>query len=308
MAEINPNNTPTLFKTRSLSLNPMEREVRKQRDLCRVEGENGKYGGYWNDILTENITDREKALMICEICEGIMREAMISSSGEQFCSCCEVQNPTNKILRKVRKDSFRTNPNIAVRKMVSSLKCSCPLLERGCKWLGKIDDCEMHLVTCGHVRDTCNLGCGAVVIRCKLNAHANQSCPEREVSCEHCKEKFKFILMSTHLQSCRKMNVSCQLCHKVMCREYMSHHLEHDCPEKLITCPFAKYKCDVTSIKRKDLSQHLEEKEIKHLGLKISELELKLGSAEWRIAETERVARNQNERIKKLESKNFLNL
>ena len=227
MAKRNPHTAPNdpappaLLRARQLSLNPIGIEVHKQRDLCRVERENGKYGGYWQDILKENLTERENALLICEICEGIMREAMISSSGKQFCSSCEVQeqNSTNKVLWKPRNPP-KQPPNVAVRKMVNSLKCSCPLLERGCKWLGTISDCEDHLDMCGYVRDQCSLGCGTVVIRNKLNVHAKQSCQEREVCCEHCKQKLKFRVLSTHLKGCYKMELSCQLCNKVMYREY----------------------------------------------------------------------------------------
>ena len=265
MAERNSKDTPTnpaSSRPRLLSLGPVEEETQKQRELCRVEIENGKYGGYWNDILKENLTERETALLICGICEGIMRDAMMSSSGEQFCSSCEVEDPntSNKLLRRLRSTSKLT-PSVAVRKMVNSFKCSCPLMERGCKWLGNLQDCEDHLELCGYVRGKCKLGCGTVMIRNKLNVHGKQSCPEREVSCEHCSQKLKFRQMSTHLKSCRRMEVSCELCHKTMCREYMPYHLEKDCIEKEVECPFAKYKCEVTSIKRKHLEQHLEEKE-----------------------------------------------
>ena len=70
------------------------------------------------------------------------------------------------------------------------------------------------------------------------------------------------------------MEVSCDLkCGVVMCREDVTQHVEQDCVEKEIECPFAKYKCKVTSIKRKHLSQHLEEMETKHLGLKLNAME-----------------------------------
>ena len=64
-----------------------EVEVHKQRNLCRVERGHGRYGGYRKDILIVNLTERD-ALLICEKCEGIMREACLSNSGKQFCSCC----------------------------------------------------------------------------------------------------------------------------------------------------------------------------------------------------------------------------
>ena len=55
-----------------------------------------------------------------------------------------------------------------------------------------------------------------------------------------------------------------------MCREVMTQHLEVDCTEKAIECPYAKYKC-VGLIKRKDMSKHLEERRMEHLELKLND-------------------------------------
>ena len=105
----------------------------KGRYLCRVSKHEGKYRGYKKDILTENLNERDKVGFICTVCEGIMKEACISPSGEQFCSCC----------RNI--SSGKETSNVPVRKMINTLKCSCPLIERGCEWLGTLEDCEDHL-------------------------------------------------------------------------------------------------------------------------------------------------------------------
>ena len=139
-----------------------------------------KYGGYKKDTLKENLTEKEEALLICEICEGIMREACLSSSGKQFCSCCDMEESKPSTITKVHYlstyQTYQTshsqqNPNIPVRKMVSSLKCSCPLIQRGCEWLGTLQYCEDHLDTCGYVRDECRLGCGEVLQRNEFKLH-----------------------------------------------------------------------------------------------------------------------------------------
>ena len=327
----------------SFSISCTRVEIHEQRYLCRVERIDGIYGGYRKDILTENLTNRDETFLICGICKGIMREACLTSSGEQICSCCEVRKSQSAIIG--RPCLSKHTPNEVVRKMVNSLKCSCPLLERGCEWLGTLKDCEEHLDTCGYVRDQCKLGCGAVLHRNKLRAHEEDNCSYRKVECEHCiqyftfrdmsahldvcpkmkvscelkcgvvmcrenmtqhlewdcglmvemcklgcdmkmtrnklkihltdtcvlrliqcehcKGDFKFCDMSAHLEVCPKMEVSCELkCGKIMCREDMTQHLEVDCVEKVIMCPFAKYNCEVTSIKRKHLSQHLEEEKL----------------------------------------------
>ena len=320
-------------------------EVHRQRDLCRVVIK-GKYGGYRKYILKENLTERDEALLICDNCKGIMREAIMSSKGERFCSCCDEQ---------FRFWFWGPTPNVASRKIISSLKCCCPLMHRGCDWLGTLNDCENHLDTCGYVYDNCVLGCGEVLERGQLKAHETNNCssrkircghcdtklisyyltrhldrcPKMEVSCElrcgkklcrenmaqhlkkecglvvetcklrcgveltrdelkihvtdtcvqrkipckHCEEDFKYCDMTNHLKTCPKMKVSCELCDIVMCREDMTKHLEVDCVEKEIECPFAKYKCEMGLIKREYLSQHLKEKRIEHLELKLNAME-----------------------------------
>ena len=308
------------------------------RDLCRVRRKDERKG-YRKDILTDNLSERD-TVFFCIRCQGILREVCISTDGEQFCSCC-------------KKEGEQTNPNLHVSNMILSFKCSCPLMVRGCKWLGTLRNCENHLDTCGYVYETCKLRCGVVLQRNELSVHEMEKCPQRiveckhcnnefksfklhthldkcpkmEVSCElkcgkimcredmtqhlkqecglmvemcklgcgkemtrnelrihvtdtcverlihceHCKRDFKFCDMSAHLDVCPKMAVSCELkCGVVMCREVMTQHLEVDCPEKAIECPYAKYKC-VGLIKRKDMSKHLEERRVEHLELKLND-------------------------------------
>ena len=316
----------------------LQREI--GRELCLVRGKSGGNLGYKKGILIENLSERESTIFVCIRCQGLMREVCTSSGGEQFCSSC-------------KKENEQANPNIQMDNMILSFKSSCPLIARGCNWLGALGGCQNHLDTCVYVYETCKLRCGVVLQRnelrihemekcpqrivecehcnnefesCELHTHLNK-CPKMEVSCElkcgkimcreditqhlkqecglmvemcklgcvkemtrneliihvtdtcvqrliqceHCKGDFKFCDMSAHLDVCPKMEVSCELkCGVVMCREVMTQHLEVDCPEKAIECPYAKYKC-VGLIKRKDMSKHLEERRMEHLELKLND-------------------------------------
>ena len=63
-----------------LDVTPPKPEI--GRVLCRImifrggeygeDMQSGDYGGYRKDILTENLTERDKAVMICNVCNGIM--------------------------------------------------------------------------------------------------------------------------------------------------------------------------------------------------------------------------------------------
>ena len=227
------------------------------REICLVKGKNGEFLGYKRDILIENLSERENKMFVCIRCQGIMREVCVSSDCEQFCSCC-------------KKEGEQTNLNLPMSNMVLSFKCSCPLIARGCGWLGALGGCQDHLDTCGYVYETCKLRCGVVLQRNELKVHEKENCPQRIVECKHCYEEFKSSDMTKHLDECPKMKVLCELgCGLIMCREDMTQHLEVDCSEKELECPFAKYKCQMGLIKRKNMSKHLEEKRIEHLELKL---------------------------------------
>ena len=127
------------------------------RSLCRVITEGGRYRGYKKDILTENLSERDNTVFVCPRCKGILRELCLSTDGEQFCSCC-------------KKEGEQTHPNIHVNNTIICFKCYCPLLSRGCDWLGTLGDCENHLDTCGYVQEMCKLKCGVVLQRRKQNS------------------------------------------------------------------------------------------------------------------------------------------
>ena len=235
------------------------------RDLCRVKKDKNKdkKGGYIVNILTEELTERDKVVLICKNCEGIMKEACISSNGEHLCSGCD-KGYMYHISKRI--------PNWAVRETINSLKCSCPLFSRGCLWLGKLEKCENHLDTCGYVYEECKLGCGELLKREEFGRHENENCVQRIIQCKHCSIDVIFRDNSKHLKECPLVTVTCYLCGVEKYRKDMTQHLEDDCPEKMIDCPFVKYKC-LARMKRKDIDKHLEEKETKHLGLKLTTME-----------------------------------
>ena len=143
----------------------------------------------------------------------------------------------------------------------------------GCVWLGTLGDCEIHLDTCGYVQEKCKLKCGVMLQRNNHVTHEKENCIRRIVKCEHCKKNFRFRELTEHLDVCPKMNVLCELkCGIVMCRDKLTQHIDSDCREKEIECPFVKYKC-VGLIKRQELNTHLEENETVHLKMKLNAIE-----------------------------------
>ena len=114
-----------------------------------------------------------------------------------------------------------------------------------------------------------------VIKRNELSTHINDKCEQRKIPCDHCKHNFKFCEMDVHHKECPIMIVSCELkCGRSIVREDVTQHVDQECVEKVVECPFVEYKCEV-KIKRKYVNKYLEEKETKHLGLKLAALEEK---------------------------------
>ena len=223
-------------------------------ELCRIKLEGSLLGGYKCEILTENLSEREVNTYRCPRCEGIMKDGSISNKGEQSCVYC---------LRQGEQSHF----NAPVRSTILSLKCSCPLLKRGCDWLGTLETVESHLTTCGHVYASCEL-CGVVSTRHEMKNHS-QKCSQRE-ACLHCSVWHRACEMAEHVNFCGKVAVLCELgCGTSIRRESTLYHKENECPEEIVICPYEKYRCQVAELKRRELEQHLKESKIAHLELKL---------------------------------------
>ena len=237
------------------------------RELCRVRGEERECLGYRQDILTEILSERDKAILLCPRCQGILKEACTSSRGDQLCSCC-------------KRGAEQIHPNVSIWSLVLSLKCSCPLSQRDCGWLGTLGDCENHLEVCNYVLEMCSLGCGEVLQRGQIKLHKNDKCVNR------------------------KMEVECELgCGMLVYRDNMTQHIHLECGEKEIECPFVKYKCEVELIKRRKLDKHLEKKRTEHFELKVNAMEEIIMNQNEKIEVQEQNILGQNKIISELNDK-----
>ena len=238
---------------------PLEPET--GTELCRVKLDGGSLGGYRSDILTENLSERENRMLKCLRCKGIMKYASINTTGESFCFNC------------MRGDES-IGPNANIHNTILSLKCACPLIKRGCEWLGRLESVENHLTTCGHVYESCQLLCGVVTTRDEMGSHVREECSKREEACLHCSGVHKVCEMVDHVKVCERVEVLCELgCGTRVRRESILFHLSSECSEESVVCPYEKYRCGVVGLKRRELKQHLEENRCLHTELKLTDLE-----------------------------------
>ena len=196
-------------------------------ELCRVKTGDCSFGGYKNEILVENLSDRERGTYSCPRCKGIMKDASLTNKGDPLCVWC-------------RNENEQPIPNAQVRDIILSLKCACPLSKRGCEWLGMLESVEDHLTTCGYVHDSCQLSCGAVLTRDELINHMSK-CIERGEKCEHCEEVYKVCEMLEHVRVCSKVLVMCERgCGSHLSREEMAFHKESECNQNSVNNQLGK--------------------------------------------------------------------
>ncbi|KAI6647240.1 RING zinc finger-containing protein [Oopsacas minuta] len=122
------------------------------------------------------------------------------------------------------------------------------------------------------------------------------------IPCEYCHIDSKLV-NARYLEECPKMPLKCELgCGTVFCRNNMAQHIEEECVEKMIECPFIKYKCEVGLIKRKELNQHLKKKRTEHTELKLSAMEKILMKQSKMIAKQGEMMEQMSQEIESLKT------
>ena len=235
----------------------------------------GIYGGYKDELLKEEIPSYFKGFVICNRCEGIMRDASGIGDPQVFmCESCA--------------QGERINPLTSNREVINNLIIWCPLKSRGCEWEGNISSSETHLDTCVYLYKECDISCGAVVRRIDMESHVNGECPLRKIMCEHCTQSHKQTDMALHLGECAMFPLQCTNgCGHILPRGDMQSHREEVCPHFLLECDYRKYGCSV-ELMRKELDTHTTEHRLQHM-----EMVLQTGIKSLR-EELERVKEENN--------------
>ena len=208
-----------------------------QEDLFGVES---TYLGFKNVFLLRNLTEMEQQLIVCQECEGIIREAS-TYEGETTCHLCSKNGAHSKSVNKIRT-------------LVASLGVRCPLL-RDCGWTGQLSEAEAHLIVCGSALVLCHLGCEHVVKRREIEEHTDNECRLRKVECEFCEKIFPFEELTEHLVVCPEHPIKCE-CGVELARSKQEVHVETECPLAEVECPYAKYSCSSGKMLRKDMLDH----------------------------------------------------
>ncbi|XP_059170943.1 TNF receptor-associated factor 6-like [Physella acuta] len=196
----------------------------------------------------------------CPICLLILREPRQTKCGHRFCrdciirwlrdSCtrCPVDNET-----LVENDVF---PDNFAKREILNFNIRCPNTKDGCQQIIPLGKLQNHLDVCPHSLMPCPNKCASILHRCDMEHHIAHFCEFRLVACEFCSTSVKANLLEVHSNVCPKAKVSCQHCELPMCRDEMQDHLQRDCQQMQIHCPFYPLGCGHVIMRSKE-NEHL---------------------------------------------------
>ena len=221
--------------------------------LMYVEVTKNTFAGYRRELLIRSLSEVESDFYVCTECKGVMRNA------------CQIGEEQNSVCEVCVTDGMSALSMVKSRSKILELRAKCPLATRGCKWNGKIPDIEEHLILCEKVVVKCLNDCDAILPRSELDLHLTSFCVKRPVICEHCDQYFRYEELTNHYLMCLEYQVSCPYnCNVNLKRKLLYSHIELECPNKVVECPYKKFGCG-QEVLRCELEEHKKTKQLQHL-------------------------------------------
>ena len=219
---------------------------------------------------------------ICNICHHPSRDPYLSECcGHVFCKSCLDNTKKVASIRNVcpvcQSEEFVTFRNKQADREIRSFHIYCTNKEKGCEWLGELNDINNHLGNshgCQFEEVKCSNECGKMTERRYLTSHVETECPRRKVNCQYCHDtgEHQFI-EGQHKEECPKFPLPCPNKCKVgsVPRDGMEVHRK-ECPLEIIQCEYYSVGCKRVKLTRKDQEKHDNKMMKEHLMMTKSEL------------------------------------
>ncbi|KAF3820898.1 hypothetical protein GH733_011051 [Mirounga leonina] len=184
---------------------------------------------------------------LCSACRNVLRRPFQAQCGHRYCSYCLTsilssgpQNCAACVHEGIYEEgisileSGSAFPDNAARREVESLPAVCP--SDGCTWKGTLKEYEScHEGHCPFMLTECP-ACKGLVRLGEKERHSEHECPERSLSCRHCRAPCCWADMKAHHEVCPKFPLTCNGCgkkkisrEKVLCPRQTQ---PHRCPRQ----------------------------------------------------------------------------
>ena len=232
--------------------------IDNKEQLLLIEIGKGKYGGYKLDLLADSLNEIEIESYICTKCNGIMRNAcLVGDEQNLMCETCILEGEGNTITM------------LKYRAKIANIRVKCPLERRGCVWKGNIGEIDVHSDECMEYVVHCSNLCGVNLKRYELMNHCENECLNRIVNCIHCKIAIAYKDIENHYELCLEFSLVCpNECLRNLIRKELESHIEKECPNTLVACPYKEMGCEVIC-RRYQIHEHEKAFESKHLDITV---------------------------------------
>ncbi|XP_074218790.1 TNF receptor-associated factor 2 isoform X2 [Camelus bactrianus] len=177
--------------------------------------------GFSKALLGTRLEDK----YLCSACKNVLRRPFQAQCGHRYCSCCLTsilssgpQNCAACVHEGIYEDgvsileSSSAFPDNAARREVESLPAVCP--SDGCTWKGTLKEYEScHEGHCPFMLTECP-ACKGLVRLGEKEQHLEHECPERSLTCRHCRAPCCSADVRAHHQVCPKFPLTCDGCGK----------------------------------------------------------------------------------------------
>ena len=213
--------------------------------------------------------------LLCKSCKLVAREPHITGCCEvRFCHACI--DPVLKDKKPCPScgevDLFSTVFTNASQKKILALQVRCAMKQKGCEWVGQLEQLDAHLDTdCQYVDVECPSKCDKKVQKRNLATHLEMDCHKREFMCPYCTYKDTFeIVSNVHWPECLLFPLKCPNRCGVTCeREFIDDHMQ--------LCSLEEVECEVSfagckeKFLRQDQDEHMKRNVERHLNLTATE-------------------------------------
>lgn len=191
---------------------------------------------------------------LCSACRNVLRRPFQAQCGHRYCSYCLTsilssgpQNCAACVHEGIYEEgisileSGSAFPDNAARREVESLPAVCP--SDGCTWKGTLKEYEScHEGHCPFMLTECP-ACRGLVRLGEKERHSEQECPERSLSCRHCRAPCCWADLKAHHEVCPKFPLTCDGCgKKKISREKFQDHVRA-CGRCRVPCRFRAVGC-----------------------------------------------------------------
>jgi hypothetical protein len=192
---------------------------------------------------------------ICPFCQGPLIDPVRGVCSHEYCRRCAnsalqdnsgfpVDCPEKSGCRGTLSKATLGEAPKTVR-LMQKLKVYCVHEARGCPWIGAWSDLLKHVENhCALECVKCPFpGCGKGFERAAIPDHKKQ-CKYRSDQCRFCLRTVKWCDLALHETKCDLAPTECpQLCGETVQQQCLESHIEKECPNTVISCPFGEFGC-----------------------------------------------------------------